>query len=55
MIRRVIGRVCVAVWLGCITAGQLPPEILDRYLLRADRLMEAKDPKGALEVIVALQ
>ena len=61
MIRRVIGRVCVAVWLGCIaaTAGQLPPEIqVDRYLLRADRLMEAKDPKGALEVmgkIVALQ
>ena len=31
---------------------------MDRYLLRADRLMEAKDPKGALEVmgeIVALQ
>ena len=61
MIRGVIGRVCVAVWLGCIaaTAGQLPPEIqVDRYLLRADRLMEAKDPKGALEVmgkIVALQ
>ena len=61
MIRRVIGRVCVAVWLGCIaaTAGQLPPEIqVDRYLLRADRLMEAKDPKGALEVmgkIIALQ
>ena len=61
MTREVIGRVCVAVWLGCIaaTAGQLPPEIqVDRYLLRADRLMEAKDPKGALEVmgkIVALQ
>ena len=61
MAREVIGSVCVAVWLGCIaaTAGQLPPEIqVDRYLLRADRLMEAKDPKGALEVIgknVALQ
>ena len=61
MTRRVIGRVCVAVWLGCFaaTAGQLPPEIqVDRYLLRADRLMEAKDPKGALEVmgkIIALQ
>ena len=61
MTREVIGSVCVAVWLGCIaaTAGQLPPEIqVDRYLLRADRLMEAKDPKGALEVmgkIVALQ
>ena len=39
--------------------AQLPPEILvDRYLLRADRLMEAKDPKGALDLmgkIVALQ
>ena len=61
MIRRVIGSVFLGVWLGCIaaTAGQLPPEIqVDRYLLRADRLMEAKDPKGALEVmgkIIALQ
>ena len=59
--RGVIGRLWVTVWLGCITAAaaQLPPEIqVDRYLLRADRLMEAKDPKGALEVmgkIVALQ
>ena len=47
--------------MGCFAAAaaQLPPEILvDRYLLRADRLMEAKDPKGALEMmgkIVALQ
>ena len=61
MTRGVIGRVVLGVWLGCIaaTAGQLPPEIqVDRYLLRADRLMEAKDPKGALEVmdkIIALQ
>ena len=61
MTRGVIGSVFLGVWLGCIaaTAGQLPPEIqVDRYLLRADRLMEAKDPKGALEVmgkIVALQ
>ena len=61
MTREVIGSVFLGVWLGCIaaTAGQLPPEIqVDRYLLRADRLMEAKDPKGALEVmgkIVALQ
>ena len=59
--RGVIGRLWVTVWLGCVTAAaaQLPPEIqLERYLLRADRLMEAKDPKGALEVmgkIVALQ
>ena len=40
-------------------AAQLPPEILvERYLLRAGRLMESKDPKGALEVmskIVSLQ
>ena len=59
--RGVIARVWFGVWLGCVTvaAAQLPPEIVvDRYLLRADRLMEAKDPKGALEVmgeIVALQ
>ena len=46
---RVLGGFCVAVWLGCVTAtaGQLPPEIqVDRYLLRAERLMEAKEPKG---------
>ena len=59
--RGVFGRVWFGIWLGCFTAAaaQLPPEILvDRYLLRADRLMEAEDPKGALEVmgeIVALQ
>ena len=61
MTRGVIGRVVLGVWLGCFTAaaGQLPPDIqVDRYLLRAERLMEAKDPKGALELmgkIVALQ
>ena len=60
MTRGVIGRVVVGVWLGCVTAAaQLPPEILvDRYLLRAERLMEAKDPKGALDLmgkIVALR
>ena len=60
MAREVIGRIVLAVWLGCVTAAaQLPPEIqVDRYLLRADRLMEAKDPQGALELmgkIVALQ
>ena len=61
MTRRALGRVVLGVWLGCLTAGaaQLPPEIMvDRYLLRAERLMEAQDPKGALELmgkIVALQ
>ena len=59
--RGVIGGVWFGIWLGCFTAAavQLPPEVLvDQYLLRADRLMEAKDPRGALEVmgkIVALQ
>ena len=52
--RGVIGTACLGVWLGWVTgaAAQLPPEIqVDRYLLRAERLMEAKDPKGALELI----
>ena len=59
--RGVIARVWFGVWLGCVTvaAAQLPPEIqVDRFLLRAERLIEAKDPKGALETmgkIVALQ
>ena len=57
----VIGTVCLGVWLGWVSgaAAQLPPEIqVDRYLLRAERLMEANEPKGALELIgkiVALQ
>ena len=61
MTKRVIGRVLLGAWLGCFTAAaaQLPPEIVvDRYLLRAERLMETKDPQGALELmgkIVALQ
>ena len=61
MTREVIGRVVLGFWMGCVTAtaAQLPPEIqVDRCLLRAERLLEAKDPKGALEVmgkIVALQ
>ncbi len=59
--RGVIGGVWFGIWLGCFTAAaaQLPPEVLvDQYLLRADRLMEAKDAKGALGElgkIVALQ
>ena len=59
--RGVIGAVYLGVWLGWVmgVAAQLPPEIqADRYLLRAERLMEAKDPKEALELIgkiVALQ
>ena len=61
MTKGLIARVWFGIWLGCFTAAaaQLPPEIVvDRYLLRADRLMEAEDPTGALEVmgeIVALQ
>ena len=61
MTKRVIGRILLGAWLGCFTAAaaQLPPEIVvDRYLLRAERLMETKDPQGALELmgkIVALQ
>ena len=61
MNRGMIGSALIGIWLGCVTAAavQLPPEIeVDRYLLRADRLMEADDAKGALEVmgkIVELQ
>ena len=61
MTRGVLGSVVLGVLLGGVTAAtaQLPPEILvDRYLLRAERMMEAKDPKGALELmgkIIALQ
>ena len=57
----VIGRVCVAVWMGCFTvaAAQLPPDVMvDKYLLEAKLLSEEKDHKGALEAmdrIVALQ
>ena len=58
--REAIGRIALAFWLGCFAAAaaQLPPEIMmDRYLLRAERLMEAKNPKGVLALmrrIVAL-
>ena len=61
MTRGMIGSALIGIWLGCVPAAavELPPEIqVDRYLLRADRLMEADDAKGALEVmgkIVALQ
>ena len=61
MTMRVLGGVVLGVWLGYLpaAAAQLPPEIqVDRYLLRAERLLEAKDPKGALELmgkIIALQ
>ena len=57
----VIGRVCVAVWMGCFTvaAAQLPPDVMvDKYLLEAKMLSEEKDHRGALEAmdrIVALQ
>ena len=58
---RVIAAFFFGIWLGCLTTAvaQLPPDVLvDQYLLRADRLMEAKDATGALEMmakIVALQ
>ena len=61
MNRRMIGWAFLGICLGWFTAAatQLPPEIqVDRYLLRAERLLEANDPKGALETmgkIVALQ
>ena len=57
----VIGRVCVAVWMGCFTvaAAQLPPDVMvDKYLLEAKLLTEEKDYEGALKAmdrIVALQ
>ena len=52
--RRVIGSVSVAVWLGLftVTASQLPPEIMvDRYLLQTEDLMAKKDYKAALELM----
>ena len=59
--RGVVGSVLIAVSLGSFTeaAAQLPPEIMaDRYLVQAERLMNEKDYKAALEAmekIVALQ
>ena len=44
----------VSVLLSCfaVAAAQSSPEILvERHLLRADRLMESGDPKGALELM----
>ena len=61
MTRGTIGTVFWGVWLVCfaVSAAQLPPEVMvDQYLLRADRLLEAEDPKGALDLmnkIVALR
>ena len=58
---RGIRSVVVFVLLGSFTgsAAQLPPEIMvDLYLLRSDRLLEAKDHEGALGLmgqILALQ
>ena len=59
--RGVIGNVFVAVFLGFFTvaAAQLPPEVMvDRYLLRAERLMAGNDHEAALDMmdkIIALQ
>ena len=51
--RRMISSVVVSVLLGAAPAlAQLPPEIMvDRYLLRAERLLEAKDHEGALDMM----
>ena len=57
--QRAIAGALMSLSFFAAAAAQLPPEILvERYLLRAGRLMEFKDPKGALEVmskIVSLQ
>ena len=57
--QRAIAGALMSLSFFAAAAAQLPPEILvERYLLRAGRLMESKDPKGALEVmskIVSLQ
>lgn len=61
MSRGPIGSVLFGAWLGCfmVAVAQLPPEIMaDRYLLRAERLIADKDPKGAFDTmnkILALQ
>ncbi len=52
--RRAIAGVGAWVWLGCfsVATAQLPPEVLvDQYLLRADRLMEGKETKAALDMM----
>ena len=52
--RGVVGSVLIAVSLGSFTeaAAQLPPEIMaDRYLVQAERLMNEKDYKAALEAM----
>ena len=45
--------ILIFVFLGAAPAlAQLPPEIMvDRYLLRAERLLEAKDHEGALDMM----
>ena len=61
MSRGLIGGVLFGLWLGgfMVAVAQLPPEVMvDRYLLRAERLMVDKNPKGAFDTmnrILALQ
>ena len=61
MSRGLIGSVLFGVWLGylMVAVAQLPPEIMvDRHLLRSERLMANKDSKGAFDTmnkILALQ
>ena len=48
--QRAIAGALMSLSFFAAAAAQLPPEILvERYLLRAGRLMESKDPKGALD------
>ena len=55
MNKRLIGAsILFGACLGCFTvaAAQLPADFMvDRYLLRADRLMAGKDPKAALDMM----
>ena len=59
--QRITTSILILVLLGVFTvvAAQLPPEILvDRYLLRAERLMAGEDHEAALGImdkIIALQ
>ena len=51
MTGRVIGRVVLGVWLGCVTvaAAQLPPDVqVDRHLVRVKRLLSEDKPWSAL-------
>ena len=61
MTRGVIGRIVLAVWLGCLTAAaaQLAPAIMaDKLLHQAEQLVRDQDhvgARGAMEKLLALQ